>query len=132
VLSPKQARLVVVAIRGAFGITAMIKPHLMFPALRLHARDNADGSYVMRIFGSRESFLAIAELGAFGKNSLPNVMRGSAGVDAADSVSYVLAYRDGRVGKLSTGLFALVGVVAVALNLYAATEQETIPLNKMR
>ena len=117
----------VASVRGVFGIAALIKPRLMFPAVRLCADDNTDGAYTFRIFGSRESFVALAEAGAFGKQSLPSVMRASAAVDAADTVSYILAYRDGRVDKLSTALFTVVGIAAVALNVYAATEPANQP-----
>ena len=109
--------------RAAFGITAIGAPGVIVRVLGLRPEDNADHAYVLRIWGTRETFVAAMSAGVCGSSSAtPVALRLGMAVDAVDMVSLWFAYRSGRARPAALTVLSVLGAAAVGMGYMAATD----------
>ena len=109
--------------RAAFGITAIVAPGVIVRVLGLRPEDNADHAYVLRIWGTRETFVAAMSAGVCGSSSAaPVALRLGMAVDTVDVMSLWLAYRSGRARPVALTVLSVLGVAAVGLGYLAEAD----------
>ena len=109
--------------RAAFGVTAIAAPGLIVRALGLRPEDNADHAYVLRLWGTRETFVAAMSAGVCGSSSAaPAALRLGMAVDTVDMISLWLAYRSGRARPASLAVLWALGAAAVGMGYMAAAD----------
>ena len=111
------------AARGAFGVTAIAAPRVILRLLGLRPGDNADYAYVLRLWGTREAFVAVMSAGVGGSPaSAVTALRLGMAVDTVDIISLLLAYRSGRPRPAAATLLAAAGLGAVGMGYLAAVD----------
>lgn len=109
--------------RAAYGAAAILAPKATVRLLMLRpdAAPDHGQSYVVRMLGTRECFLAAAQAGLAGTpaNAAAAWRLGMA-VDAIDTVSVWLAHRDGRANTPALFAYTAAGVVATIIGYLAA------------
>ncbi len=109
--------------RAAFGITAVVAPGAIVRVLGLRPENNTDHAYILRIWGSCETFVAAMSAGVWGSSSAaPVALRLGMAVDTLDVMSLWLAYRSGRARPLALTALSLLGAAAVGLGYLAAAD----------
>lgn len=106
--------------RAAFGLTAIAAPGVIVRVLGLRPEDNADYAYLVRLFGTRETFVAAMSAGAGGRSGNTGAFRLGMAVDTVDMVSLCLAYRSGRARPAALAVLSALGVAAVGMGSMAA------------
>ena len=111
------------AARAGFGVSALVAPRLVVRLLGLRPEDNADYAYILRIWGTREAFVALMSAGAGGTStSTVTALRLGMVVDSVDMVSLWLAHRSGRVHPAALAFLGGAGAAAVGMGYLAATD----------
>ena len=109
--------------RAAFGITAIVAPGVIVRVLGLRPEDNADHAYVLRIWGTREAFVAAMSAGVCGSASAaPVALRLGMAVDTVDLMSLWLARRNGRARPVALTVLSVLGAAAVGLGYLAEAD----------
>jgi len=111
--------------RLAAGIAAIATPPVVARAVGATPADNADGPYLLRLFGSRELVVGAIAAGALGPGTASRAFLLGAGVDALDAAAVLRAGRDGRLDParartLAAGCLAIAGLGVVAASVGAS------------
>ena len=110
--------------RAAFGVTAIVAPGLTLRVLGLRLEDNVDHAYVLRIWGTRETFVAAMSAGVCGSSSAaPVALRLGMAVDTVDMISLWVAYRSGRARPAALAVLWALGAAAVGMGYMAQRHQ---------
>lgn len=122
-MSRIRARDVLIGGRAAFGLAAIASPRLILGLLGLRADDNADYAYVLRLWGTREVFVAVVSAGVGGTpDSTVTALRLGMAVDGIDIASLWLAHRNGRPRAAAALWLALAGGAAVGMGWVATKD----------
>ncbi len=122
-MSRLRARNVLIGGRAAFGLAAIVTPRLILRLLGLSADDNADYAYILRLWGTREAFVAAVSAGVGGtSHSTVTALRLGMAVDSIDIASLWLACRRGRPRAAAALSLALAGGAAVGMGYAAAKD----------
>jgi hypothetical protein len=122
-ISGSEAGRVLNTARAAFGIAALAAPGVIVRILGLRPEDNADHAYILRLWGTRETFVAAMSAGAWGSSSAkPVALRLGMAVDAVDMVSLWVAYRSGRARPAALTVLSVLGATAVGMGHMAAAD----------
>ncbi len=100
--------------RIVVGALSFAQPALAAKMLGVDVDNNPQGSYLARLFGSREIAIGSATLLARGKTRRNLVLAGI-GVDAADAATGVLGVRDKSV-PMRTGAMLIVPAILAVLS----------------
>ena len=109
--------------RIAVGALSFARPAVATKMFGVDIRDNPQGPYLTRLFGSREIAIGTATLLARGKTRRNLVVAGIA-VDAADAATGVLGVQDKSV-PARTGAMLVVPAVLAVLSGLAGLRQKT-------
>ena len=121
------------AARAAFGITAIAAPGVIVRVLGLRPEDNFDHVYVLRIWGTRETFVAAMSAGVCGSSSAaPVALRLGMAVDTIDMISLWLAYRSGRTRPAALVVLSVLGAAAVGMGYMAAADTRRADISPPR
>ena len=116
--------------RAAFGITAIAAPGVIVRVLGLRPEDNADHAYILRLWGTRETFVAAMSAGVCGSSSAaPVALRLGMAVDTVDMISLWLAYRSGRARPAALTVLSVLGAAAVGMGYMAAVDARRVELS---
>lgn len=118
--------------RAAFGITAIAAPGVIIRVLGLRPEDNADHAYILRIWGTRETFVAAMSAGVGeSASAAPVALRLGMAVDTVDMLSLWLAARGGRARPVPLAVLSVLGAAAVGLGYMASLDaRQTAPLER--
>jgi hypothetical protein len=112
-----------IAARAALGVTAIAAPRVIVRVLGLRPEANADYAYLLRIFGTREVFVAAMSAGVGGSSaSTLMALRLGMAVDSVDMMALWLAYRSGRAHPAALTVLTVLGVAAVGMGYLASAD----------
>lgn len=112
-----------VVARAAFGVTAIVAPGVIVRLLGLRPEENADHAYILRLWGTREAFVAAMSAGGGeGSTSTVTALRLGMAVDGVDMISLCLAHRERPVRPVVLAFLGGAGIAAVGMGYLAAAD----------
>ncbi len=108
--------------RIVVGVLSFAQPALAAKMFGLDIENNPQGTFLARLFGSREIAIGTATLLARGKTRRNLVLAGI-GVDAADAATGVLGIQDKSV-PVRTGAMLIVPAILAVLSGFAGLRQK--------
>jgi hypothetical protein len=118
-LTPSSAARLILAVRFLLGTLSLLFPRLATRLMLLDPDRNPSSSYLVRLFGGRDIFLAVAAL-VVPREHRNRILGYAAPIDLADATAAATAGLRGQIPALAAVLAAVSGLLGACLGAAAA------------